>query len=334
MKVLIATGIYPPAIGGPAQYARELLAALIRAGHEATIATYGWERRLPSGWRHLVFLLKLLPATKAADLIIILDTFSAALPAVIAGRIFHKKIIIRTGGDFLWEQYVERTGEKILLRRFYQETPSRWNKKDWRIYRLTRLALRFADLIVFSTDWQRQLWFEPYGLAERRTAVIENYYGPKERSYEPAGKIYLGASRRLVWKNLDVLAKVFFDLKRHDGTLQLDLENAPYEEFMEKMRRSYAIVLVSLGDISPNLVLEAVRLGKPFILTKETGLYDRLRGYGLFVDPENERDIGEKIMSLADPEEYARWRAKVNQFNFTHTWDEIVAEFLDLSQQL
>jgi len=334
MKILIATGIYPPQIGGPAQYAKELALALERAGEEVSVITYGKERGLPTGGRHLAYFLKVLPVVRRADLIIALDTFSVGFPVALAARVLGKKLIIRTGGDFLWEQYVERTGEKVLFRNFYQTTVKKWDKKEQWIYKITKFTLHQASLIVFSTDWQKQIWLGPYQLKDSQTAIIENYYGPKERSYEADGKIFLGATRPLVWKNLDTLGKLFFDLKRHDGTLQLDLENAPYEQFLEKMRHAYAVILVSLGDISPNMILDAIRMGKPFILTKETGLYDKLRGYGLFVDPEDERDIGEKVLTMADPEEYARWRVRVNQFNFTHTWDEIAAEFINLAQTI
>ena len=50
-----------------------------------------------------------------------------------------------------------------------------------------------------------------------------------------------------------------------------------------------------LGDISPNLILDAVRHNKPFILTQENGLTDRLGDIGLYVDPENVDDIKEKF---------------------------------------
>lgn len=334
MKVLIATGIYPPAIGGPAQYAKELAEAVARSGHEVEVATYGKERTLPTGLRHAAFFLKTFQAVKRNNFIIALDTFSVAFPVVLAAKLLGRKVVIRTGGDFLWEQYVERTGEKVMLRNFYQSTSQNWNKKENQIFKLTKWILKNTSLIVFSTDWQRQIWQSVYHLPEAKTAIIENFYGPKEASLEPEGKVFLGAARPLVLKNLDTLAMIFFDLKRHDGTLQLDLETAGYEEHLAKMRAAYAVIVVSISEISPNMILDAVRLGKPFICTKETGLYDRLRGYGLFVDPDNPRDIAEKVMTLADGQEYARWRAKVNQFNFTHTWDEIAAEFLNLAKSL
>src|SRR4051812_26577287 len=120
MRILIATGIYPPEIGGPAEYAQELKNAWIARGHSVEVKVFSRFNFLPSGVRHLAYFLTLLPAIFKTDSILALDTFSAALPAVLAAKLARKKIILRTGGDFLWEAYVERTGDLVLLRDFYQ----------------------------------------------------------------------------------------------------------------------------------------------------------------------------------------------------------------------
>ena len=119
MKILITTGIYPPKIGGPAQYAKNLKEAFEKMGHIVSVKTYNIDDKIPTGIRHLYFFLKILPKIIWSDVVFSLDTFSVGLPTVLASKIFNKKCIIRTGGDFLWEQYVERTKNKILLRNFY-----------------------------------------------------------------------------------------------------------------------------------------------------------------------------------------------------------------------
>lgn len=59
------------------------------------------------------------------------------------------------------------------------------------------------------------------------------------------------------------------------------------------------------------MILEAIRFNKPFITTRETGIYERLKDVGLFVDPENTKDITEKILFLADPDNYASQKTRV-----------------------
>src|SRR3989344_3417186 len=76
MKILIATGIFPPHIGGPAQYAKNLQIEFEKLGHEVKVATYTVERKLPTGIRHLFFFFKILPKTFWADAVVALVTFS------------------------------------------------------------------------------------------------------------------------------------------------------------------------------------------------------------------------------------------------------------------
>ena len=58
MRILIATSIYPPDIGGSAQYARNLYDTWKKQGHDVAVATYTWEWAVPPGVRHLLILYK------------------------------------------------------------------------------------------------------------------------------------------------------------------------------------------------------------------------------------------------------------------------------------
>ena len=88
MRFLIATGIYPPEIGGPAYYAKSLAEALRAKGHTVDIGTFGALKELPTGLRHFLLFLQMIPAASQCDAVIALDTFSAALPAFFAAKLF------------------------------------------------------------------------------------------------------------------------------------------------------------------------------------------------------------------------------------------------------
>ena len=60
MKILIATGIYPPDIGGPAQYARGVEEAWKKEGHEVKVLAFRLERKIPTGIRHLYYFFRVL----------------------------------------------------------------------------------------------------------------------------------------------------------------------------------------------------------------------------------------------------------------------------------
>ncbi len=352
MKILIATGIYPPDIGGPAQYARGVEEAWRKQGHEVKVLAFWFERKLPTGIRHLYYFLRVLLSLHGVDFVFSPDTFSAALPALAASKLCGKKFIIRTGGDFLWEQYVERTGDLVLLRDFYNTNYERdtkvrkktrkLNTKEQIIFQLVGWALRNASAVVFSTAWQRDIFAKPYRLNLPKCFIVENYYAPhdriKIRSYlnpktkgqsgEP--KVFVGGTRELKWKNMPRVKEAFAWVQESGVPVALQFEIGSRGRFLQDIQSSYAVILASLGDISPNTILEAIEYGKPFILTRETGLYEKLKDIAVWVNPESVDDIAEKITWLADEKNYAAQAAKVRAFSFTHSWEEIASKILNI----
>ena len=49
------------------------------------------------------------------------------------------------------------------------------------------------------------------------------------------------------------------------------------------------------------MIYDAIMTGTPFILTKETGMTDRVKAAAVFTDPLDKKDITEKIVWLSDP---------------------------------
>lgn len=329
MKILIATGIYPPEIGGPAEYAKNLAETWRTAGHRVDVRVFSRFNFLPTGLRHLAYLLSILPAASRADRILALDTYSSAVPAVLTAKLFGKKIIVRTGGDFLWESYIERTGDLVLLKDFYLNCLEKLSGKEKLIFKLTRWVLSHVEGIVWSTEWQKEIFMRPYGLENQKHFIIENYYGPKLVSQEPAVKNFVAATRKLKWKNIELVEEIFSKPEVRDTGAILDTGTVPHEEFLDKLAASYAVIIASLGDISPNTILDAIRLDKPFILTRENGLMPRIKDIGIFVDPENKEDIAEKVKWLLDPENYEAKRKQIVRFTFTHSWEEMAQEYID-----
>ena len=334
MRILIATGIYPPDIGGPAQYARNLYETWKKQGHEVAVAAYRWERAFPKITRHFLYFLKVIRKGWKADMVLVLDTWSAAVPTMFACRLMRKGYLIRTGGDFLWEAFVERTGDKILFGHFYKpENIKRFTKKEKLIFKWGGQALRSARTIIFSTEWQRDIFERAYGLDPKKNRIVRNYCGKREPPIEPTGRVFAAGARSLRWKNIEFLKEAFADARleaarRGLPDVELDTGKAVYENFVEKIRRAYCVVLVSLGDISPNVIFDAIRVGTPFIMTKENGIAELVKEGALFVDPLDKKDIIEKIAWIADPQNRAIMVERLEKITFSHSWKEIADEII------
>lgn len=334
MRILITTGIYPPKIGGPAQYSKNLEEQLRIKGHKVSIATFSIENYLPTGIRHIYFFLKILPKIIFSDFVISLDTYSVGFPSVFACKILGKKSVIRTGGDFLWEQYVERTGKKVLLRNFYETEKGNFTFKERIIFKVTKWALLNVSKLIFSTVWQRDIFVKAYDIDLEKIDIIENFYGEKESDIDAPEKVFVASTRNLVWKNLDVAEKVIKKIKSIHPDISLYKENTNYDSLMTLMARSYAVVLVSLGDISPNMILDAIRLNRPFICTKEIGIFDRIKDAGIFVDPLNEEEIEKSVLEILSKDGYEKAKEKIRKFSFIHSWEEIADEFLNIYRSI
>ncbi len=332
MKILISTGVYPPKIGGPAQYAINLKLAFETKGHSVFVRTFLIENYLPTGLRHIFFFFRIIPSVLRSDIAFIFDQFSTGLPTVFACKLFGRKSVIRTGGDFLWEQYVERAGKPILFRNFYKEEKNNLSAKEKIIFSLTGWTLQNASHIIFSTLWQRDIFIEAYKLKIENTSIVENYYGPKEGDSDPESKVFVASTRNLKWKNLDLLGKVFNKIKLIDREVSLFTDSLSFPDFMAKMKDCYVVVQISLGDISPNMILDAIRYNRPFICTKEIGILPRIKDVGIFVDPLNEDEIEKAVLSLLDKDQYEKASQKVRAFSFIHTWQDIANEFLNIYQ--
>ena len=330
-NILIATGIYPPDIGGPAQYAKNLVDQFENQDHQVKVLSYKLEKKLPIGFRHIWYFFRVIFNLNKVNFIIALDTFSVGLPAVTAAKIFNKKIIIRTGGDFFWESYVERSGNLITLKQFYEIKPA-LNLKEKIIFILSKYILKNSTAIAFSTTWQKEIFEKYYGLNPQKSYIIENYFAAKELGGQDAKeKKFLWAGRPIKLKNMERLKEAFAEAQKLRSELRLNIiQGMPYEKLLEEIKKSYVVILPSLSEISPNFILDAISCRKPFILTKESGYYEMLKSVGLFIDPIDKEDIKNKILFLADDKNYKEYKDKVMNFYFKHTWEEIAREFINI----
>ncbi len=335
MKILIATPLSPPDAGGPSYYSQHLQEAFTALGHDVVVHSFRDVRRFPPVVRHLIYAWRLFRDVDLADVTIALDTWSVALPAVCIGKLVHKPVIIRSGGDFLWEAFVARTHEPVVLREFY-DVPRDLTPKERIVFWITKhIIFTLATRIVFSTSWQRDSVVKAYGVRSEKTTTIENFYGPKKENEEPTKKNFLWIGRDIFLKNVHVLEQAFQKAKETHPDIELELlKNVPQAEAFKKLASCWAFVLPSLSEVSPNLVMEALQRDRPCIVTQETGIRDRIGDSVLYVDPRSVDDLAEKISLLADSTQRQEYARRVRDFSYVHTYEDIAKEFLVVYKDL
>ena len=332
MRIIIATGLYPPEIGGPAYYARGLEEAFRALEHDPVVVSYRGLRRLPTGISHALYFARLFPRLFGAHAVIALDTASVAIPSALACVLTGTQFIVRTGGDFVWEHYLDRTKDMLPLARFYAEH-KQLSFKERLVLVLTRWALSRA-VIVFSTKLQRDVWLKPYGLALDRTKIIGNAVDLPLPSEPPRAKNFLWHVRPIAMKNGERLHAAFTRAKAEHPEIKLEEGLIHKKELLERMKSCYAVILPSLTEISPNYILDALRFKKPFIMDKYSGFAEWLAPYGTLVDPLDEDGIVRAISELAEDAGYERAKKKADAFSFVRSYDEVASDFLELIRGL
>jgi glycosyltransferase involved in cell wall biosynthesis len=305
MKIVLATGIYPPVIGGPATYTKALAEKLANSGHEITVVTYG-EVEKSDKWtvesvsrsipiiRWWWYSQKLREVAADADIVYAFSSVSCGIPLVFVGLKKPKKVL-RLGGDFLWERYTDFGGKKSL--RMFYESPYVAGK-----WMMTRLLNRF-DHIVFSTEFQQKIYEKHYRTLPKHS-VLENALSVEidlrkkesQSPHNPFRLLFMG--RTVQFKNIpsliDAVAQVpdcFLTIAGEgpqDDMLRKKVEHLGLHTRVQfsvsvsgtEKRDMFAshdlLVLPSYTDISPNTALEARAAGLPVLLTKETGLSSTL----------------------------------------------------------
>jgi glycosyltransferase involved in cell wall biosynthesis len=329
MKIVLAASIFPPEIGGPATYAAALKSAFERMDHHVELLVFSRYGRYPSGVRHLRYALDLFRISRDADLVIAFDTITTGLPAAIVHKATSVPTVARIGGDFIWERYIERTGDLCPLPHFY-EAKEKWNVKDRFLMRLIEFVLETIE-VVFSSSWQRDIWKRFYELDLSRVHVIENEMAHPEVGISPTEKNFLHYGRRIALKNSSALQDAFSRVRSTHPAITLEEGTLSRGELLDRIKRCYAVVLPSISDVTPNLILEGMRFGKPFLLTKYSGYAEQFANCGVIVDPLDTSSIAKGIERLLDPEEYRRMCEHIKARKDVHSYDDIAREFLALA---
>lgn len=231
MNIIIATGIYPPDIGGPATYTKILAEQFSRMGHAVTVITYSdlkkiddnlkpknynlktIPRSLPAGIRHLAYFLKIVWFGKGVDIIYAQDPVSAGLPASLAAILLRKRFFVRIAGDYAWEQGTQRFGVHELLDDFLHKTYS-FPVMALRI--IQKFCVRRAHRIIVPSRYLQSV-VVAWGIDESRISVVYNAVSIPEVTlsrdearlkFGLEGFILLSAGRLVPWKGFSMLIDV------------------------------------------------------------------------------------------------------------------------------
>lgn len=295
MKLVVATPLYPPEIGGPATYAKALEEGLPEHGIEVALVKFRDVRHLPKLVRHLAYYRRVRRALRNADAVLALDPVSVGLPASLAAWRARKPLFVKIVGDYAWEQGRQRYGITANLDTFVHV------KRVPLVVRLmrkvqTRVARRAEEVIVPSEYLKRVI--SDWGIPEGKITVIYNAVpletlgtAPEAVSHLPK-PLVVSVGRLVPWKHvggvIDAVAGISgaslavvgegperATLMRH-AQEKLPSRHAfagalSHADTLAVIAAADAFVLNSSYEGLSHVLIEALALGTPIIATDAGG---------------------------------------------------------------
>lgn len=287
MKVLIATGLYPPEIGGPATYALLLEDELPKKGVTVTIVPFGWVRHYPKIIRHIVYAYKLWQESRDSDIIYALDPISVGIPALFVAKLRRKKFLIRLGGDYAWEQGRGRFG--------LTETLDEYLTGDTRrplmvkvLAALQSYVTKRATKVIAPSEYLKSVIIK-WGVMPANIVVIYSALyplsveGTKEELHDQLSFTHptiVSAGRLVPWKGFVVLIEVVAKLKEKypDITLVIAGDGEEHDTLVAKAEAEDVTTNLRLvGRISKDALGASIKGADVFVLnTAYEGLSHQL----------------------------------------------------------
>ena len=295
---------FPPDIGGPATYAVKIAGELNKLRYPVSVISYTDHflppdlvsypvygiRRINTLNNYFRYFLKVLTVGIRAETLYVLDTFSAALPSVMANVFLKKRLVIRVGGLFSWEQSYQHGWTDMNFDNFYT---SRTSFVAELLKKFEAWIINQALTVITNSNYMKKVLVKA-GVDKKKIHIIYNTFeaaSVKTIKRIKLNKLHtlrlLSAGRLVPWKNFDKLILAVKDLPNvnlclvGDGPLKKPLENiiskfnlkhrvrligqVSHTKMMDYYDRYDVFVLLSSFEGMSHQLLEAMSRNMPII---------------------------------------------------------------------
>lgn len=313
MKLVIATPLYPPEIGGPATYAKLLEDGLPAKGIEVELLKFSEVRHLPKLVRHYAYYRRVLRAAQSADMVLVLDPVSVGLPAMWAAKKTGKPFVVKIVGDYAWEQGQQRFGITQSLDEFVKIP-----QKSFFVRRLQKVQTTVAQnamRVIVPSEYLKSI-VVAWGIPAEKISVIYNgielpAHIPEQQKKEGEFLI-VSAGRRVPWKGFEGIERV---ARAHTDWRVYIASGLPRAETLGWIRAANVFVLNSTYEGLSHVLIEAMTLGTPVIVTDAGGNATLVAHgeTGLLIPPGNDSSLEQALAEVARNPVAARARALAGQ---------------------
>lgn len=260
-KILIATPIFPPRIGGPATYSRILAEELSEQGWEVVVVTYGnahnsqlathnsykiitIEKTQGMIKKYRQFFLVVFRLAPDMDVIYAQDAVNAGLPVCLACYCRAKSFFLKITGDYAWEHAQECHGISDRIDDFQKK---KYNYKIELMRYARNLVCRHAKKIITPSKYLKGM-IAGWGIGEDKIQVIYNAVpqarisGDRDKLRTELGfkgTVIISVARLLPWKGFKELINLMSALRKEIPDINLVLVgDGPEKENIAKQLKN------------------------------------------------------------------------------------------------
>jgi len=366
-RILFATGVFPPLLGGPATITNRLARELTKSGYQCTVLTFGNRNsgalpfqvkrvsyRIPQPFRGFLMMLKTIQEARSADIIYAFDTYTSGYAAAIAARLLKKPLLVRFTGDAAWEQaYADgRTSLDILS---FQKNPPRT-----RSFRMRRFILNTANLVVTDCIFLKNV-LSAMGISDSKVRVINNATDQHEQALIESNTI-IAMGRLVKWKGVEALIRVFPKVKKHIPNAALVIAGTgPEEQHLQTIAKKISpddilftgaifgkekntcfnnagvFVLNTFYEGMSNTLLEAMAYGLP-IITTNAGANEELiqhEANGIVINYNDQDALARGLIELLSNKNKARQLGNsARNESQRYDWEQFVKQNKKIIEEL
>lgn len=280
MKIILATPVYPPEIGGPATYTKEL-AKRLRDKHEIVIVAYAStseiiegtklfiaSKRRPLPIRVVKYTFDLFRASRGADVIYVQNAMAAGFPAVIVSKVRRIPLVLKFVGDEAWERASQERRTKKRLEEFLAAPEGGF--KTYIRMTIQGFVLRHTDIVTTPSVYLRDAIVRTYHIKEDHAVV--NYNAGEETETAPFDATQVPhqivtTGRLVEWKGLDGVIRAVAILKKQFPDVRAVIAgDGPEEDRLKILAREL--------DIADNIILPGrVSRAETWHLRKSSEVY-------------------------------------------------------------
>ncbi|OGZ07185.1 MAG: hypothetical protein A3C93_03375 [Candidatus Lloydbacteria bacterium RIFCSPHIGHO2_02_FULL_54_17] len=277
MKILIATPLYPPDIGGPATYAKILEDELPKQGVTVSVVSFHVVRHLPKGLAHIVYAWKLFRALFGVDMLLALDPVSVGLPSALVALLRGKKFIVRVAGDYAWEQGKQRFGVQENLDEFVTLPPGKLLAQVRLLRAVQYFVASHAERVIVPSKYLKEV-IAKWGVSPEKIVVVYNAFAgvptfpPRDEVRKRlgwSGPTLFSAGRLVPWKGFGPLVGLMPEIrKRHPGCKLYIAGSGPlFSELKTKVSElGLGDAVTLLGDMPREKLTEQIYAADCFVL--------------------------------------------------------------------